>query len=484
VTNAGTILIVDDQEIARKTLEMLLDEDGYQLHFAENGPEALAQAVKLVPDLILLDVMMPGMSGLEVCQKLRAHKVLAEVPILMLTALTDRESRLKAIAAGADDFVVKPFDRVELKVRIEGIMRLNRYRRLLVERVRFRWVVDNAEEGYLVVSEEDRILYANPRACFYFDLPVEKPEDVLTSFMALARRHYRCEPSLAWDTWPQPPPTGVVRYLVRPETPTARSFWLQVDVLHLPSGPDMAGMVRVRDVTDRMNTLRDMRSFNASVTHKLLTPLVHIAGNLDLLAKYYRTEMENPDVAELFEVAHAGSQRLRKEIAQIVQYTRNLPLLATGGDAFDMANIAALVTAAAAELELPPVAVFYTDCPVSLRTVLPRRAMALIVSELLENARKFHPRRAPQIEVTVACDDAASVTLRVADDGLTLSPEQLAQVWTPYYQAEKHFTGEVAGLGLGLTMVSTLVWGVGGDCAITNRTPPPGVVVELTLPRA
>ncbi|MBN1966257.1 MAG: HAMP domain-containing histidine kinase, partial [Anaerolineae bacterium] len=252
----------------------------------------------------------------------------------------------------------------------------------------------------------------------------------------------------------------------------------------LPPGPDMAGVVRVRDVTDRMNTLRDMRSFNASVTHKLLTPLVHVVGNLDLLAKYYRNEVANPDIAELFEMAYSGGRRLHKEIDQIIQYTRNLPLLATRKDAFDMADVAALATTVGNELGLPPVSITYEGCPLSARIVLPRRAMALIISELLENARKFHPQQMPQVEVMVSCDDTNSVKLLVMDDGRTLSPEQLAQVWTPYYQAEKHFTGEVAGLGLGLTMISTLVWGVGGDCVLANRTPPPGVIVELTLPRA
>jgi DNA-binding response OmpR family regulator/nitrogen-specific signal transduction histidine kinase len=128
----STILIVDDERIGRDTLEALLVGQNYDLAFASDGAEALTRAAELTPDLILLDVMMPGMDGFEVCQRLRADPLLADVPIIMVTALDDRDSRLRGIEAGADDFVSKPFDRVELRARVRTITRLNRYRQLLL----------------------------------------------------------------------------------------------------------------------------------------------------------------------------------------------------------------------------------------------------------------------------------------------------------------------------------------------------------------
>jgi DNA-binding response OmpR family regulator len=127
--HSSTILIVDDEPAGRDTLEALLMAQGYNLAFASNGPEALAKAAELTPDLILLDVMMPGMDGFEVCRRLRTDPLLTEVPVIMVTALDDRDSRLRGIEAGADDFVTKPFDRAELRARVRTITRLNRYRR-------------------------------------------------------------------------------------------------------------------------------------------------------------------------------------------------------------------------------------------------------------------------------------------------------------------------------------------------------------------
>ena len=143
------ILIVDDEEMGRETLEILLAGQGYDLAFAGSGTEALTKAAELTPDLILLDVMMPEMNGFEVCRRLRADPVLAEAPVILVTALDDSASRLKGLEAGADDFISKPFDRVELQTRVRSITRLNRYRRLLTERSQRR----QAEEAERLKDE-------------------------------------------------------------------------------------------------------------------------------------------------------------------------------------------------------------------------------------------------------------------------------------------------------------------------------------------
>jgi putative two-component system response regulator len=137
--NAGSlVLIVDDEYIGRETLQSILEGEGYELEMAENGFQAIEKAKELLPDVILLDVMMPGMTGFEVCQRIRSDPQIAEIPIIILTALDDRESLLNALKAGADDFISKPFDRYELRARLLGITRLNRYQKLLQERAKLR----------------------------------------------------------------------------------------------------------------------------------------------------------------------------------------------------------------------------------------------------------------------------------------------------------------------------------------------------------
>jgi putative two-component system response regulator len=130
----NTVLIVDDEFSGRQTLESVLEGDGYNIEMAESGMEALEKLKTIQPDIILLDVMMPGMTGFEVCQRIRSDPLVAEIPIIVLTALDDRESLLTALKAGADDFIAKPFDRYELRARLIGITKLNRFHKLVQER--------------------------------------------------------------------------------------------------------------------------------------------------------------------------------------------------------------------------------------------------------------------------------------------------------------------------------------------------------------
>lgn len=128
------ILIIDDEPIARDTLEALLTGQPYDLIFAENGMEGIARAKEILPDVILLDVMMPLMNGYQVCIQLRANETLREIPVLLITALDDRDSRITGLRAGADDFITKPFDSLELLTRLQSVIRLNRFRRIVEQR--------------------------------------------------------------------------------------------------------------------------------------------------------------------------------------------------------------------------------------------------------------------------------------------------------------------------------------------------------------
>ncbi len=130
MSQRATLLVVDDIAANRETFCELLDAAEYRIIEATDGPTALQLAAETPPDLVLLDVMMPGMDGFEVCRRLRADTTLAEVPIILVTALDDQASRVRGIEAGADDFISKPFNRLELRTRVRTITRLNRYRRL------------------------------------------------------------------------------------------------------------------------------------------------------------------------------------------------------------------------------------------------------------------------------------------------------------------------------------------------------------------
>ncbi len=478
----STILIVDDEPLGRDTLEALLVREGYDLAFAASGVEALAQVGALKPDLILLDVMMPDMDGFEVCRCLRADPNLAEIPVVMVTALDDQDSRLRGIEAGADDFITKPFDRLELRARVRTITRLDRYRHLLAERTRLEWIVEQAAEGYLWVNAQDEIVYANPQAHLYLGIHSVEVEGRRLAFLDVARRQYRCEPESAWRTWPAQAdmPDCPATYLVRPETPTATAFWLRVDVLDLARGLKDNRAIRLRDVTQEITRQIDMRGFHEALRHKIRTPFTGILGSLELLCKK-GSQMPADVVAGLAQMAFDSAQRLHRAFEDILGYL-NVHNMTESGRRFALAHLEALAAEVAASLNIRSL---HVSCEESLQSVslpLSQRAVELILWELLENAHKFHPEQSPTVSVSAFPVDDRRICLQVIDDGTHISPEHLSRVQVPYYQGEKYFTGEVQGMGLGLSTVARLIWSVGGVCRIQNRDDGPGISVELIVP--
>ncbi len=121
----NTILIIDDDPDMRHVLEAVLSKNDYHIEFAVNGLEGLEKVEKLVPDLILLDVMMPGMDGFEVCRRLKSSKKYLKIPIIMVTALDTREDMVQGLEAGADDFIHKPFNNIELRARVRSMLRIS-----------------------------------------------------------------------------------------------------------------------------------------------------------------------------------------------------------------------------------------------------------------------------------------------------------------------------------------------------------------------
>lgn len=125
----GTVLIADDDPEVRRLLEVNLLLEGYDVAFAADGESAYQLAIKLRPDLILLDVMLPIKDGIEVCRLLRAHRNTASVPVILVTARSLVADRIAGLSAGADDYVLKPFDPTELLARVHSTIHRTRMSR-------------------------------------------------------------------------------------------------------------------------------------------------------------------------------------------------------------------------------------------------------------------------------------------------------------------------------------------------------------------
>ncbi|GET39631.1 MULTISPECIES: response regulator [Microseira] len=118
------ILIIDDEESIFEVIEGLLLREGYDLTYVSSGKEALNQIEEIQPDVILLDLMMPEMDGLETCQQIKANQRWCHIPIIMVTALSSKEDLARSLEAGADDFLSKPINSIEMRARVRSMLRI------------------------------------------------------------------------------------------------------------------------------------------------------------------------------------------------------------------------------------------------------------------------------------------------------------------------------------------------------------------------
>jgi two-component system cell cycle response regulator len=473
----GILLIVDDEPGGRDALEGLLLHQGYGLEFAASGPEALRQVEQLLPDLVLLDVMMPGMDGFEVCRRLRANPDTAEIPVLFVTALDDRETRLQGISAGADDFISKPFDRAELRLRVKTIMRVGRYRRLLTERARFSSVVEHAANGYLTIKDDGQIGYANIAARRFLNLEERPGQKGWGNFFDIAQQQYRIDPKHPWTDEELRVPDR--HYLIRPETPTARAFWLGVTLLDQPGCSSLERLLRLHDMTDEVDLQRDRHSFHRMVSHKLRTPLNGIVTILELM----QSDLAGTEHAEMAALAVESAGRLHRGVEDILSFA-NLSSQPAQEATFPLSDLAPLVERLRVEMEIEALEFKMDPVLSGEKIALSSLQLETVCRELLENARKFHPTQNPAIRFTAEPGANRRLLLTILDNGVHLSPDQLAQVCLPYYQGEKNVTGEVAGMGLGLSVVKSIIVGKGGFIRLRNHTDGPGIEVSIELPFA
>jgi putative two-component system response regulator len=120
----GTVLIADDQASNRELMEELLSSQGFRVITAPDGSTALQMLSRIQTDLVVLDVLMPGMSGLEVCEKIKANPDTYLIPVILTTSLSDKQDRIDGIRVGADDFLTRPVDRTELLARVRSLLKL------------------------------------------------------------------------------------------------------------------------------------------------------------------------------------------------------------------------------------------------------------------------------------------------------------------------------------------------------------------------
>jgi len=273
------ILVVDDQLQNIELLEAYLVPQGYEIVKAASGEEAFDKISGNQIDLILLDIMMPRISGLEVLEKLRAGEKTKSIPVVMVTALKETEDKIRALEAGCDDFISKPFDKVELLARVKSILKISYYRRQLEEKGKFKSVVDKISDGIVICSPDYLIKDSNAAILKYLDITNPKNvnfiETLFADYSVSINKEALMDLTIAHKTFD----------IVRQKSETLEVLYLEVnlDLIKDSAGKLLSIVFILRDVTAaRVEELLKQETV-ALISHKLRTPLGVISGKISLL---------------------------------------------------------------------------------------------------------------------------------------------------------------------------------------------------------
>jgi len=289
------ILIVDDEIQNRKLLELLLRSDGYQTRSASSGEDALASIEQSAPDLILLDIMMPGVDGFQVASILKAEAATAAIPIIMVTALIDQPSRLAGLNAGVEEFLTKPVDRAELSIRVRNLLRLKTLSDLLrdqnsileqqvrirtAELQRFRTAMDASSDAILLVNCTTlRFEEFNATACRMLgytraELFELGPAHIAQLTHEQLQGEYRA--LIAGNGAPEASEIELLR---------ADGFTLPGDVHRHPQlhGADWIMVETVRDITERKAAQREQEKLSQQLRDQHFYTRSLIESNIDAL---------------------------------------------------------------------------------------------------------------------------------------------------------------------------------------------------------
>ncbi len=468
------VIIDDDEAVRLRLTDLLSRQAAFSINEAVDGPAGLALVKALLPDIILLDIMMPGMTGLEVCAQLRADQATREIPIVVLSAAEESEAMIAALEAGADDFLRKPFSAPELLAKIRTIARLNRYRAISAERDRFRWLLDRSLEPLIVVDHRGRLLFANQRAQAVFELGNEPGIDVVS---VLSRR-YQAEPAGAWAAWRELRwPLNESFAIFQQETEQVAARWYKVE-FHAFDKAASQTLIKFTDRTGAVRQELETYAFQHFISHKIRTPLNGLGPIFTFLEATGDFDHKE-ETAELLRLARDSADRLERTLTGVLGYHAALfaaerPIRLPAPDR----RLTEVVSSAGESVGLAGMVTL--EAPEGLACA-PELA-GFVLTEVLDNYAKFSDAKECGVHIRVGCESERWI-LRCHADGPALPPEVLAQLGRPYAQLERAFSGEVPGMGLGLARAKLLLRSHGGDLSFENH-PDGGIVtkVQFALP--
>ncbi len=502
------ILVVDDIIQNLQVIGEMLEKVGYDTTFATSGQQALERIPNAIPDLILLDLMMPGMSGLEVCQKLKANPHFREIPIVFLTASNEKEHLLQAFKEGASDYITKPFQPEEVLARIEVRLFNQNLKKQLEQQnqqlreseQRFRSAFDTAAVAMCLVSLEGQFLQVNPTMCQVFGY--SESEILLKNIQSITHPDDFDKDLIYLQKLIQ----GDILYFRREKRYIHKDgsiIWglISVSILRDNQNQPLYLIGQIQDITELKKAEQELRKaketaeaanrakslFLANMSHELRTPLNAIIGFSQLLS--YDANLSVQQKENITIINRSGEHLLslindvldlsKIEAGRIVIEETDFDLLEMISELKEMFRLKAQEKGLQLEFILDP------ELPTFVKS--DRLKLRQILINLLGNAVKFTYKGSIIMQVkkkAIAITDRIGnkadapefpvdylpsiINFAIQDTGVGIDPEDLEHLFNPFVQTKAGIASH-QGTGLGLAISRKYVELLGGDITVNSQ---------------
>ena len=427
------ILLVDDEVKNLELLEALLYPQGYQMTMASTGEEALKILGETRTDMVLLDVMLPGISGIDVLKTIRANEALQTLPVLLITALSEREHKIEGLKAGADDYVTKPFDKNELLARVKTLAQLSYLRRQLAEKEKFERILEATNDGIVVTDQKFTPVTVNRAAMELLQIGGEQPQNIFMHINQIFKGGITLDP-LEKDFKSY--------ILTRPETNEYGPLYLST-IIHKvknTSGVTTQYIFIFKNITAEHLEKELKFNFLSLISHKLRTPLTVMGISIELLSTALKDAAMLEYVGKIGK-SHKELDNTHNRLLHFIEMDKKGLNETVSVSAFD-----GYVSACEKK--------YHVVCEFN-KTVTTDNCpfwQSMVIEELVDNAFKFFSGSKLQLYLVVNAG-----LIELSDNGPGIPPEEKEKVVEAFYQIEKYFTGQVPGMGLGLALVKRLV---------------------------
>lgn len=513
-----TILLVDDNPSNLDVLTLALEEQNYKIMVSHSGEEAIESFKITSPDLIILDIMMPGIGGLETCRKLKSDETLKDIPVIFITAIDQEEIKLEGLRAGAIDYITKPFNEEEVLTKVHTHLTLRRlqkelknmnqelekqvmirtsdlreevekHRRTEIElrksELRYRSLFESAPGAILLINPEtNTIVGVNPAA---ENLLSGKSEELINkSLNSFFRNNNTMQGDFTANDLPKIREDSLSKARIFenvlinskgeevPVEVSVKAVVLDDTLLLQAIFKDISGWRKAEDeLKNAMNKAEEMNqiktNFLANMSHELRTPLIGILGFSEELME----ELGDEEHQEMASIIYSSGKRLLETLNLILDLSRiekgNLDYMLKQIDLRkEVYDIVGIYRSRAEEKGLYFELNMNTQVDIVAR--LDKRMLNSIITNLLDNAVKYTTNGGVTVDVDIETENERDWSvIRIKDTGIGIPAESLDVIFDEFRQVSEGFNRSFEGSGLGLTITKRFVEVMHGRISIESK---------------